>query len=289
MKQAEQKPAAITELRVANGGAAANAQKEEVEVDLVELFFVLLGKLHYIVVCALAGALIFNLYSFLFIHPTYQSTSSIYIVSASSGTVVDLTDLNIGNSLKNDYQELILSYPVLDRVSEELDLGYDTKKMRSMITITNPTDTRLLKLTVTAETPEEAMEIANALAEVSVEYLPATMNTDAPNIAQRARLEPAKTGPSYTKNTAIGFLIGLVIACAIIILRHLMDDTIRSSEDMENYFGTAPLATIPYTRELDSRGSKHKRENGTEEGARASGKGYGKTGHTSGAKGGQKA
>lgn len=235
-------------------------QEGEIEIDLVELALMLLDQLHYIVFFFMLGALLLNSYAYFFIHPTYQATSALYIVSASGGSVVDLTDLNIGTSLKSDYKELIMSYPVLDRVSEQLNLGLDTQAMSNMIQITNPTDTRILKLTATAETPELARDIANTVAEVAVEFLPDTMSTDAPNIAQRARLAKGKSGPSYLRYTAMGGLLGAIACCAWFVVRYLMDDTIRSSDDMEKYFGAVPLATIPYTDELDSAKRRRKRK-----------------------------
>ena len=233
-------------------GMTSEAEDDESEIDLLEIGSVLLDKLHYIIFFFLLGAVILNAFSYFAIHPTYSSTSSIYIVTASGGNVVDLTDLNIGTNLKNDYKELIMSYPVLDRVSEKLGLDYNTSQMQKLITIENPADTRILKLVCTAQTPELARDIANTLADVAVEYLPDTMKTDAPTIAQRARLPEGIAAPSYKKYTLIGGLIGALLAIVYFIIRHLMDDTIRTAEDMEKYFGVAPLTTIPYTKELDS-------------------------------------
>ena len=216
------------------------------EIDLVELALVLLDKAHYIVLFFLLGALLFNAYAYFFIHPTYESTASIYIVSASGGTVVDLTDLNIGSSLKSDYKELIMSYPVLDRVSEKLGLNWTTNQMARAIQVSNPADTRILKLTATAESPELAMDIVNTLATVAVEYLPETMSTEAPNIAQMGRLPRSKANPSYTKYMLMGGMLGALICGAWFAIRMMMDETIRTPEDMEKYFGAAPLTTIPY-------------------------------------------
>lgn len=257
----------ISPLQALSGDALVErvnqVEEEEMEIDLLELALMLLDQIHYIILCFLLGALLVNAYSYFFIHPTYQSTASLYIVSASGGSVVDLTDLNIGTNLKNDYQELIMSYPVLDRVSEELNLGLDTQAMSRLISITNPTDTRILKLTATAESPELARDIANTLADVAVEFLPDTMSTDPPNIAQRARLATRKAGPSYIKLTAIGGLLGAMACCAWFVMNYLLDDTIRSSADLEKYFGAVPLATIPYSDELDS--SKRRRNRQKEE------------------------
>ncbi len=222
-------------------------ENQDNEIDLIELAFVLLDNIHYLILFFLLGAVLLNAYAYGFISPTYTSTASIYIVNASGGSVVDLTDLNIGTSLKNDYRELILSYPVLDRVSVKLQLDWTTDQMKRAIRVDNPADTRILNLTATARTPELAMKIANTLAKVAVEYLPETMSTEAPNIAQKGRLAKTKAAPSYTKYTAMGGMLGLVLCGAWLIMKHLMDDTIRTSEDMEKYFDISPLAAIPYT------------------------------------------
>ena len=232
--------------------------EDDDETDLFELASVLLHKWYYIVFFFLLGAVLFNAYAFFFKHPTYSSTASIYIVSASGGNVVDLTDLNIGSSLKNDYRELILSYPVLDRVSEKLDLPYGTSQMQSMITIDNPADTRILKLTCTAEDPQLAMDIANTLAEVAVQYLPDTMKTESPTIAQHARLSQCLSGSHYKKLTLIGGMLGALICCAVFIVLYLLDDTIHTAEDLEKAIGATPLAVIPYTKELDSKRNNSK-------------------------------
>lgn len=219
--------------------------EDEGEIDLLDLAYVLLDKIHYIILSLLIGAVLLNAVSFFFIAPKYQSTAKMYIVSASNDSVVDLTDLNIGTSLTSDYEQLILSYPVLDQVIEDMKLDMKTKDLQSMITLENPQDTRILNVTVTSTDPKEARDIANKLMEVSVKYLPETMSTNPPNIAQRARLAEEKASPSYLKYTLIGALIGALAYSAWVVTRYLMDDTIHTSEDMEKYFGVVPLTAIP--------------------------------------------
>ena len=113
------------ELEVITGGHAAGYRRlasynEDAEIDLLDLMFQLLDKLHYLIFFFLLGALVFNAYAYFRIAPTYQSTAKMYIVSASDDSVVDLTDLNIGTSLTADYEELMLSYPVLVQVIEKM-------------------------------------------------------------------------------------------------------------------------------------------------------------------------
>lgn len=218
---------------------------EDVEIDLLDLAYMLLDKIHYIILCLLAGAVLLNAVAFFCIEPTYQSTAKMYVVSASNDSVVDLTDLNIGTSLTSDYEELMLSYPVLSQVIEKLNLDMDTDELKEMVTLENPQDTRILNVTVTSTDREEARNIANTLIDVSVDYLPETMSTNPPNIAQKARLAEEKAAPGYARYTLIGAVLGAVLFSCVLIVQYLMDDTIHSAEDMEKYFGIVPLTTIP--------------------------------------------
>lgn len=240
---------AEVDFAVVNGGradmSAAQAADAETEIDLLELAYVLLDKIHYIILFFLLGAVVLNAYAFFCIKPTYESTAKMYIVSASDDSVVDLTDLNIGTSLKSDYEELMMSYPVLDQVIEKLELDMDYEELAQMIAITNPTDTRILNVTATSTDPEQARDIANTMVEVSVAYLPKTMGTEEPNIAQEARIAKGKSAPSYGKYTVIGALLGALLCCAWFIFRYLIDDTLHTPEDVEKYFGIVPLTTIP--------------------------------------------
>lgn len=230
------------------------------EIDLLDLAYVLLDKIHYIVFFILLGAVVFNAYAFFCIQPTYQSTAKMYVVSASNDSVVDLTDLNIGTSLTSDYEQLILSYPVLDQVIADLDLDMDTDALRAMVSLENPEDTRILNIITTSTDPQQAMDIANKLMEVSIEYLPQTMSTNPPNIAQKAQLADSKSAPSYSRYTMMGALIGIVLCCGYFVIRYLMDDTIRTSEDMEKYFGIVPLTVIPDSSVFDMPDAKEKGE-----------------------------
>ena len=220
-------------------------QNEEMEIDLLDLAYMLLDNWHYLLICLLAGALLLNAYSFFCIQPTYQSTSKLYIVSTSDDSVVNLNDLNLGTSLTSDYEELMLSYPVLNRVIDRLDLDVTSDELAKAFSLNNPSDTRILEITATSTDPQMAMDLAETMAEEAIDYLPDTMSTLAPNLAQHAKLPESKVAPSYTKFTMIGALLGLLICAAFFIVKYLMDDTIHTADDMEKYFGLVPLTTIP--------------------------------------------
>lgn len=191
---------------------------DEVEIDLVDLGYVLLDKWRYLLISLIAGAVLLGAYSFFFIAPTYESTAKLYVVSASDDSVVNLSDLNLGTSLTADYEQLMLSYPVLNRVIDRLNLDATSDELAKAFSLNNPSDTRILEITATSTDPQMAMDLAETMAEEAIDYLPDTMSTLAPNLAQHAKLPESKVAPSYTKFTMIGALLGLLI-CAVYNLK----------------------------------------------------------------------
>lgn len=218
---------------------------DEEEIDLVELFYLLWGHKLQIAACLLAGALLAFGITFFFVTPKYQASSSIYIVSASNKSIVNLTDLQIGAQLTADYQELMLSRPLLQDVIKNLGLECDYHALAKQIDITNASDTRILKVTVTDSDPKRAADIVNELVKQALIYLPKIMETEKPNLVENAVVPTQKSSPSYAKNTAIGALLGAMLCCGVLVLQFLMKDDFETPDDVAKYLGVQPLAVIP--------------------------------------------
>lgn len=226
-------------------------------IDLVDLCYMLLGHWWQILLCVLLGCVIAFMVTKFYITPLYTSSSKLYVVSASSNSVVNLSDLQLSSSLAQDYQELIMSRPVLESVVEELDLDMSTTALGNMIDITNPDDTRILVITVTSDDPQQATDIANELAKQAIIYLPEVMETTAPHLAESAIVPTGKSSPSYSYNIMCGFILGLVISCGFLVIRYVMNDTFTTPDDVVKYLGVQPLASIPEEHEDKHSSSKH--------------------------------
>ena len=234
------------------------------EIDLVELFFIFLENWIWIAVVVILAATISGVYTMLVIPDKYTATSRMYMVSASSDKVVDLTDLNIGTSISSDYVELMKTRPVIEGVIDNLHLDYSYEELLDMCSFSVVSDTRIIRISVVSEDPEEAMNIANELAMKTEEQLPVLMDAPKPNIVEHAILPDRKSEPSLTKNVLIGALIGLILILGLLTARHLMDDTLKTAEDIEKEFGIMPLSVIPEGRiegiESDSGRSRRRRK-----------------------------
>ncbi len=235
---------------------------EQTEIDLGELFFCFLTRWKVLVLAFVIGAVAAGGISYGLITPKYAATSSLYMVSADRNKVVDLTSLTAGSSIATDYEQLIRVRTIADDTIKDLHLKYDYKQLQGMIDITNVSDTRVLKITVRSENPEEAKEIANTLAYKAVNYLPKLTKTLKPTIVDEAVTPDTQDSPNNTKNAAIGALIGLVVVLAVITVRFLMDDTFKTYEDIEKEFGVLPLAVVPEGDFDKSRGAHKKKKTG---------------------------
>lgn len=224
--------------------AAAN-RPQNTTIDLVELFYLLWGHVIQIIVCLVIGGVAAFAYTYFLVTPQYQATTKMYIVSASNNSVVNLTDLQIGSQLTSDYQELMLNRPMLEDVIESLELEMTYKDLAKMISISNPNDTRILCITVTNPDPQQAANIANEMARQAIIYLPRIMECETPNISEEAICPQQKSSPSYSRNTMLGAMLAVIIYCGVLVLRYMMNDSFVTPEDISQYFGVQPLATIP--------------------------------------------
>ncbi len=217
----------------------------EIEIDLLDLFSYYRRKIVWIIGAFLIGAIVAALITQFVITPKYTATSTMYMVSSSSGAAVDLTDLTVGQSLSSDYVELVKTRPIVEDVINELKLDYEYEDLVEMMDIAAVTDTRILKINVTSEDPKEAAAIANSLASKAEIELPNLMDTPKPHIAESAIVPVNHSYPSLTKNTMIGALLLMLIVLAALTVMYLMDDTIKSAEELEKVFGIMPLTVVP--------------------------------------------
>ena len=144
--------------------AESPARYGQDEIDLSALFSYYLSRWYFVLAGLLAGVLIAGAVTYFLIVPKYTATSKLYMVSNSSDSIVNLSDLNIGTSLSNDYKELLKVRPILEEIAEEEGLPYTYEQLSGMVSISTIANTRILVISVTSKSPKEAQTIANALA-----------------------------------------------------------------------------------------------------------------------------
>ena len=220
------------------------AEQDEDTIDLLELALGLLEHWKLIAVTAVTGAVLMALYTFFLVTPMYKATATIYVVSRND-SVLNFSDLQVGSELTSDYIKVFEMWEVHEKVISNLDLDYTYTNMASMLSVTNTSDTRMLDITVTNPDPEEAAAIANEYADVGAKYISEKMKTDEPTLMSSARVPENPFSPNKAKNILLGFVVGFVLACGVVVVRILLDDTYKTAEDIRKYAGLVVLASVP--------------------------------------------
>lgn len=239
------------------GQGPGNAQQAERTIDLVELFYYLLSKLHFIVLGTVLGALLLGGYAASNVVPIYAATSKLYIMGQTGTSII--SDLQIGEKLTMDYQEVFKTWEVHQMVNEQLGLEFSYSRLQSMLTVSNPEDSRVLYITVRDTDAQRAADIANAYAEAAKKFITQTMDTDEPSTFSIALVPGVAGGTNVTGYIIRGILLGTVLAVGILVLIFLLDNRPKSPEDIMHYANIPTLAVIPRHEEL-SGDKRHRRK-----------------------------
>ena len=225
---------------------------DEVEIDLGEVFHLLLSKLGVIILSGIVFCLAAVMGTMLLITPKYESTTKIVVLSKQDSSTLTNQDIQTSTSLTKDYAELIKSRTVTEGVIAQLKLDMTHEKLLKKLSVDTPTDTRVVSITVTDTDPYTAAQIANAVRDIASKHIQQVMDIKAVNV-----VEPSS--PSVPKNGVIGGLLGILLAAAVVLIVYLTNDTVKTPEDVEKYLGLSVLGTIPYSSKMGKKSKKKKK------------------------------
>ena len=261
------------------GSQPVERDDQGTEIDLVELLYRLLEKARYLVLGALIGALIAGVYTLQFVKPTYQATSKLYIVN-NKDSVINLQDLQMSTNLAQDYIEVFDTFTVKENATNKLlqlceanGVECPDKDVKVKVNVTNQNGTRILTVAATSTNPQIAMWKADAYAEAAQQFIAEVMRTDEPSTFERAEqvgIPENPVSPNKTRNIILGFIIGMVIAAAVVIVQFIVDDRVRNAEVLEKKLGLPVLGMMPATGQEEA--PKNKKHKHSKQSARSSGR-----------------
>lgn len=231
--------------------------KNEIEIDLQGLFAAVMNRLAIIILVGILVAGVAFVYTQYFVDQLYVAKTKVYILNKQSEDQQYLTsqDLVLATYLAKDYESLLTTDPVLEEVKKELNLEQSTTAIASMISVELEEDTRLMDISVTSTDPKLAKNIADKVREVANERLKEIMDGLEPvRSVDEAKLPTAPSYPNVEKNTMIGFVVGFGLALLVVIILFILDDTIKSPDDIEKHLGVSVLGSIPLKSASKSNG-----------------------------------
>ena len=229
-----------------------NQDNQTMEIDVLSLVKSLWRRKFLIVVTAFVMAIITLGYNTFIIKPNYTSSTRIYVVNRQPSDNSTLTnqDLQAGSYLVKDYKEIILSQDVLSTVISELKLPGTTAELSKSVSVSVPTDTRIVSITVKNSDPNQASRIANTLREVAAEKIIAVTKVSDVTTLEEAEVPKSPSSPNIRRNVILGFLAGAMVMIVIVLIVEILDDRVKKPEDIEDVMGATLLGVIPNLKKL---------------------------------------
>ena len=233
-------------------------------IDLLSFFLKIKSLWYLCVIGILVGALTGILYYNVLSTPEYESSGMVYL--RSSNKKLSLESLQLTSDLTQDYQLIFNSRPNLEQVINELHLKYSVAQLKSMITIENPTETRILKITVKSKNAVEAKNIANSLMKAGMDDI-REIDSQEPFVIEKGIVSTQRVGLSQIKIMLICSIIGLVIVIEGMLIKFVYNDSFISSDDVEKTLGLPVLAVIAEDKsltyaKLESSNSRRRKHHG---------------------------
>ena len=234
---------------------------QELEIDLQRLINALLNKSLLIGIVAVVCAVVTFLGTYFFVTPMYQSAAMFYVNNNSlslgeASLSISSADISASRGLVKSYIVILKTRETLNDVIEYAGVDRTYGQLKGMITAESVDSTEIFQVVVTSPDPNEAEKIANAVAYILPKRISSIIEGTSAKIVDSAVVPTSPSSPSYTRNTIAGFAIGLVLAMAWVVLRALMDITIRSEEDITQNSKNPILAAIP-DMEVHSKGGSY--------------------------------
>lgn len=228
------------------------------ELDLKELFSMFWNKKAEIILITLILIVIGIIYSYFYTTPMYTAKTNMVLVQ-SSGTIsqtgdstITSTDLTMNAKLVSTYSEIVKKNVILGQVASNLNISDEKiEDLKNNISVKALSDTEIIEITVKDVDPNFTTEVANEIAKVFSEKIVEIYNISNIYLLDRAETPTAPSNINHIKDITIFAFIGLVISAVYVLIGNMLDNTIKTEEDIEKLTGLVVLTAIPdYETEL---------------------------------------
>ncbi len=230
------------------------------ELDLKELFNIFWKSKLQIIFIVLIFIAIGVVYTTNFVTPMYTAKTTLVLATSednngkekskettgtSADTKISATDVTMNSKLVSTYREIVRSSNVIRRVISNLNIDIKENDLKNNVTVSNEKDTELIKIEVTNVNPENAKKIANEIANVFTDIIGEIYNINNVHIVDEAETPNTPSNVNHIKDILIFAVVGLVISVVYILIVNMLDNTIKSADDVEQNMKISVLATIP--------------------------------------------
>ena len=227
-------------------GQSLQSMEDEETIDLMELARLLWAHAVQIVAAAVAAALICLLVCMFVLTPKYEASINMIVNTRQDNSSTFTSDnFNSAKNLISTYAVIIKGNTVLNEVIDTLDLDMTYTELYKMVEVTSVDSTQIMQITVTDTDAERAGEIVQTIADIVPDVLVEKVEAGSCKTVSDVIINPDKVFPQTKKYVVLAGLLGAVLVCGVLVLTHLLHDTVVDDEDIQKKLGLPVLGLIP--------------------------------------------
>ena len=240
-------------------------ENKEIEIDLLELAGVLLSRISVIITFSLLFGLLALCFASFYLPEKYSSYTTMYVKNVNEEArmeqSVTLNELNASKSLLSTYIAVLQSDAVMDRIGERLLKLYtvneisavfpvdesgsvNTNAIKSSLSMASVEDTEVLKISAKTTSPEVSADVCRIIAEIAPDFLIRVVGAGSVEVIDPAKVNYRRVEPNIKKMTVLGCLLGLIASAGVIILLYLLDNSVKSTDELKKRFDKAIIGEV---------------------------------------------
>ena len=222
---------------------------DEIEIDLWELFQILLKNWLWILLSTLGCAILGLLITMFLITPKYRAEATMIVNTRQDQTATVTNDqITSAQKLVDTYSIIIRSRRVVDPIMDKLNIEADYESFVKNIIVESVNDTQVMSIQVENKDPEIALQVVQEIVDRAPGAIISTVEAGSVNVVSEPYVNSeVPVSPSKLKNTAIAAFIGLFISSGAFLLIAFLDNTFKSEEDIQKQLGLVTIGIIPTT------------------------------------------
>ena len=217
----------------------------EKEIEVRELVAVILKRWWFIVPLLVLAVAISTVVSFFVLTPIYESSTTLLVGQSAMGAQIIYQDIQLNRQLVKTYEQIAKSTTVANDIIADLNLDISTGQLLNKIEVRQVGVTEIISISVLDPSPEQAAFLANGVARVFMEHVKVHMNTDNVSIIDPALAPRTPIRPRKMINIAVAAALSLIAGVFLVLFFEYLDNSIKSSVDVEKYLDIPVLGSIP--------------------------------------------
>lgn len=223
-----------------------NERITENEINILDMLFIVRKNLGKIIIAAVAFAILFLSYTLTMVTPLYRCTTQLLVKGISQEAMSIYPDSTSRIMLMNNSIEVLMGTEVMLDVIDELELKLTPEQLQSMVSISSPADTQVIKISVVSADRNLAKDIAGTFAELTHDVLAENVGISALSTIQEAKTPINPISPNPIKNTILGGFLGGILAVGFYLVMWFINNKIYTPADAEKALGLTIFSSIPF-------------------------------------------